>query len=187
MSVDWGRLLVGQLEFYWQAHLRPRVEGLTDAEYLWEPVPGSWSLRRRPDGRFRPDQADPVPEPAPVTTIAWRLAHITVGCFVIRTSTFFGDGSVPDEADMFDRRHEPDDLPDTAAGALELLDRSYAAWHDAIAALTPEQLAAPLGPRGAWFADQPMAELIAHVNREVMHHGGELGVLRDLYRAGYSV
>ena len=32
-----------------------------------------------------------------------------------------------------------------------------------------------------WFANDPMAELILHVNREVMHHGGEIGVLRDLY------
>jgi hypothetical protein len=28
-----------------------------------------------------------------------------------------------------------------------------------------------------------MAALIVHINREVMHHGGEIGVLRDLYRA----
>ena len=28
-----------------------------------------------------------------------------------------------------------------------------------------------------------MAALIVHVNREVMHHGGEIGALRDLYRA----
>jgi hypothetical protein len=26
-----------------------------------------------------------------------------------------------------------------------------------------------------------MAALVVHVNREVMHHGGEIGVLRDLY------
>jgi hypothetical protein len=31
MEVDWGRLLVGQLEFYWDVHLRPRLDGLTDA------------------------------------------------------------------------------------------------------------------------------------------------------------
>jgi hypothetical protein len=26
------------------------------------------------------------------------------------------------------------------------------------------------------------AALVAHVNREVMHHGGEICLLRDLYR-----
>jgi hypothetical protein len=28
-----------------------------------------------------------------------------------------------------------------------------------------------------------MAALVLHINREVMHHGGEIGLLRDLYRA----
>ena len=27
-----------------------------------------------------------------------------------------------------------------------------------------------------------MAALVLHVNRELMHHGGEVGLLRDLYR-----
>jgi hypothetical protein len=31
-----------------------------------------------------------------------------------------------------------------------------------------------------------MAGLIAPINREVMHHGGEICLLRDLYRAGLS-
>jgi hypothetical protein len=30
VGVDWGRLLAGQLEFYWDVHLRPRLDGLTD-------------------------------------------------------------------------------------------------------------------------------------------------------------
>jgi hypothetical protein len=29
-----------------------------------------------------------------------------------------------------------------------------------------------------------MAALIVHISREAMHHGGEIGALRDLYRAG---
>ena len=28
-----------------------------------------------------------------------------------------------------------------------------------------------------------MAALALHLNREAMHHGGEIGLLRDLYRA----
>ena len=38
---------------------------------------------------------------------------------------------------------------------------------------------------GAWSAGRlgPLAELIAHLNREVMHHGAEICLLRDLYRA----
>jgi hypothetical protein len=183
MKVDWGSLLVGQLEFYWSVHLRPRLEGLTNEEFFWEPVGGMWSLRPGPDGAMAMDGVGVVePSPPPVTTIAWRLVHVAVGCFHSRASTFFGDGSVPADATMFDPRHLPATLPSTAAEGLELLDRSYAWWRDGIAVLDDAQLAEPLGPRGAYFAGDPMAGLIAHVNRETMHHGAELCLLRDLYR-----
>ena len=109
--------------------------------------------------------------------------HVTIGCFHSRASTFFGDGSVPDDATMFDPRHAPSRLPGSAAEALRLLDSSYAWWRDGIAALTDAELAAPVGPRGADFSGEPFAGRIAHGNREAMHHGGEIGVLRDLYRA----
>ncbi len=38
-------MLVGQLDFYLDAHLRQRLVGLTGEEYLWKPVEGCWSLR----------------------------------------------------------------------------------------------------------------------------------------------
>jgi DinB superfamily len=182
-AVNWAHALVDQLEFYWDAHLWPRLQGLSDEEFLWEPVAGCWSLRRGPDGTMALDGATPEPTPPPMTTIAWRLVHVAVGCFHTRASTFFGDGRVPADADMFDPRHEPARLPATAAEGLALLESSYRWWHDGIAALDDAAMAAPLGPRGAFFAAEPMAALVLHVNRETMHHGGEIGVLRDLYRA----
>jgi hypothetical protein len=181
--VDWTRLLVAQLEFYWDFHLWPRLQGLTDEEYLWEPVEGCWTVRPGPNGGFVFDRGRP-PDPPPVTTIAWRLVHIGAGCFANRASTFFGDGSVPDDADMADPRHLPKDIPGTASDALAFLERNYRWWHDGIAALDFDALVRPLGPKGGPYADDPMAGLVVHINREVMHHGGEIGVLRDLYRAG---
>jgi len=185
MRVDWGRLLVGQLEFYWDAHLRPRLDGLTDEEYFWEPVDGCWSLRRGEDGAYRLDGLGqgPGPSPPPVTTIAWRLVHIGATCFANRASTFFGDSSVPDDADMADPRHVPTDLPGGATEAIAFLERSYQQWHSAIAALDDEGLRRPLGPKGGPYAKDPMAGLIVHINREAMHHGAEICLLRDLYRA----
>jgi hypothetical protein len=183
VGVDWGRLLVGQLEFYWDVHLRPRLDGLTDEEYFWEPVEGCWSLRRVPDGSYRLDLELPEPVPPPVTTIAWRLVHVGATCFFNRASTFFGDAHVPEDADMFDPRHLPADLPGDATEAVAFLELSYRRWHDGIAGLDDDGLARPLGPRGGPYAGDPMAELIAHINREVMHHGAEIALLRDLYRA----
>jgi hypothetical protein len=39
----------------------------------------------------------------------------------------------------------------------------------------------PLGPIGGPFAEDSVAALALHVSRETMHHGGEIGVLRDPY------
>jgi len=45
MDIDWNAELISQLDWHWQHQLRPRVDGLTDEEYFWEPVPGCWSIR----------------------------------------------------------------------------------------------------------------------------------------------
>ena len=51
MDIDWSEqlaeLLPEQLDWHWQEQLRPRLDGLSDAEYFWEPVAGCWSVRRR--------------------------------------------------------------------------------------------------------------------------------------------
>jgi hypothetical protein len=40
----------------------------------------------------------------------------------------------------------------------------------------------PTGPTEGPYADAPVAQLVLHINREVLHHGAELALLRDLYR-----
>jgi hypothetical protein len=73
MDLDWTGQLVEQLEWHWENQLRPRLDGLTDEEFLWEPVPGCWSIRPRGEGTaqvalgsgdFTADWAWPPPEPA---------------------------------------------------------------------------------------------------------------------------
>jgi hypothetical protein len=183
MAVDYGALLVSQLSSYWDAHLWPRLSGLTDEEYFWEPAVGCWSLRPDGDGGWTLDGygARP-PEPPPVTTLAWRIVHVATAMST-RSSTFFGSMS-SDNSDMYDVRHWPAELPGSAASGLRFLSQEYRKWHDAIAGLDASSLEGPLGPRGAHFAEDPLAALIVHINREVMHHGGEICLLRDLYRAG---
>src|ERR1700678_4363619 len=85
MAIDWNDEIVDQLESHWQRQIRPRLDGLTDDEYFWQPVPGCWTISRRGEssapvsvgaGDFTIDSADEPVSPEPVTTIAWRLGHL---------------------------------------------------------------------------------------------------------------
>jgi hypothetical protein len=55
VALDWNAELVEQLHLHWTTQLRPRLDGLTDDEYFWEPVDGCWTVRRGDDGSYRPD------------------------------------------------------------------------------------------------------------------------------------
>lgn len=182
MPTDWTHRLLDQLTFHWDHHLRPGLDGLTDEEYLWEPVPGMWSLRPRGEARsamaagggdWVADFEHPEPVPAPVTTIAWRMAHLVVGVLGMRNANHFGGPAVEYQT----ARWEP-----TAAGALATLDREYAAWTKGVSELDAAALERPIGPSEGPWADRTYAELVLHIHREVIHHGAEILLLRDLYR-----
>jgi hypothetical protein len=101
------------------------------------------------------------------------MAHVAGLVLGIRASNHFGDGSVSLETIRW---------PGTAAEAVAWLDESYAAWKVGVDALDEAGLARPVGPAEGAYAEHPMATLILHINREVMHHGAEITLLRDLYR-----
>jgi hypothetical protein len=180
---DWTPVLLDQLTWHWEHQLRPRLDGLTDDEYLWEPVPGCWSLRPRGASRA-PVQAGagglvaefalPEPDPPPVTTIAWRLGHVLVGILGMRNAAHFGGEPVGYDTARW---------PETATEALAGLDAAYDHWTAGVRALDAEALARPVGEAEGDFADHPMAALVLHISREVIHHGAEIALLRDLYRA----
>jgi hypothetical protein len=71
----------------------------------------------------------------------------------------------------------------TAAEALAQLDDTYAGWTAGVHRLDAAALARPCGPAEGPYAEYPMAAHVLHINREVIHHGAEVALLRDLYRA----
>ena len=181
--LDWTALLVDQLEFHWNGHLRPRLEGLTDEEYHFSPAPDELTWDVRPwgtghaqmqggTGDFTIDFAHPEPTPAPLTTIAWRIGHVVVGVLGARWHSHFG-GPPHD--------YMTHTFPGDAAGGLAQLDRTYAGWIEGVRGLDAAALAAPVGPAEGHWADASMATLVLHINREVIHHGAEMCLLRDLY------
>ena len=160
--------LADQLAWHWQHQLRPRLSGLTDDEYFWQPVPDCWTIH--PDGSI--DFAYPPTQPEPFTTIAWRLAHVIVGVLAIRNRAHFGG--------------PPADYPSwpyalDAATALDQLDAAYTGWITGVRGLDDAALARPCGPIEGPYSELSMTTLVLHINREVIHHGAEIACLRDLY------
>jgi hypothetical protein len=181
----WNALLRDQLDWHWTNQLRGRLDGLTDEEYFWEPAPGCWSVRPRGtgsapmqvgSGAMTIDFAMPEPDPPPFTTIAWRLGHVIVGVLAVRNAAHFG--------------RAPTDYPSfayagTAAEALAQLDAEYATWLAGVESLGEAGLARPCGEAEGPYAARPLAALVLHINRELVHHLAEVCLLRDLYLHGH--
>lgn len=172
MDVDLHQLVFTGFDYVYD-RLRDRIADLDDAESFWEPVPDMWTIREV-DGRWLADWARPDPVPAPVTTIAWRVWHVA-DCLASYVAPHLGEWPLPGE------------FRDWCAGAATARTNLVAA-HDAfcerITALGEDGLRSPLGEKWGPFAKSSWADLVLHAMDEVAHHGAEIALLRDLYRAG---
>lgn len=177
----WNPLLRDQLTRHWTDQLRDRLRGLTDDEYFWEPAPGCWSVRPRGtstapvqagSGAMTIDFAIPEPDPSPFATIAWRLGHVIVGVLAVRNAAHFG--RAPTDYQSFE-------YAATAGAALAQLDAEYNTWLAGVESLRDTGLARPCGEAEGPHAERPLAALVLHINRELIHHLAEVCLLRDLY------
>ncbi|MGW6745722.1 DinB family protein [Streptomyces sp. NPDC055025] len=164
------------------------VGPLTDEEYLWEPVPDCWSVRRRSSGPGpratllsgagdwgRDTAPMPHPSPPPFTTIAWRLSHLSEMLTLRADHTAGGHKLTKDDY------HSCGD----AAGAVAAFHQGATAWRNAL--LTADDTALDtVGhstyPHGS-DPDDPFVETVWWVNQELLHHGAEIALIRDLWRA----
>ncbi|MER7408096.1 DinB family protein [Streptomyces sp. NPDC000070] len=179
-ELDWNRTLREQWQVHWNHQLRARLDGLTDDEYLWSPVPDAWSVRPRGtstapvqfgSGAFTMDYAPAWPAPAPFTTIAWRLGHVIVGVLAARNAAHFGARAAS---------YETWEYAGNAADALDQLETQLNVWLSGLSGLGDAGLRIPIGAKEP-FPDAPMADLVLHIHRELIHHLSEVCLLRDLY------
>ena len=151
--------------------IRERVEGLTDDEFFWEPVPVCWTVRLRDDGRWTVDYPEPPhPDPAPFTTIGWRLVHVAE-CKVMYHEYAFGRA----------RLTFPEiDSAQTSAAAIAQLE----AGHAMLVRDLENQDDAGLDQLVLtnWGEKWPARKIFWTMVDHDLHHGGEIGALRDLYR-----
>ncbi len=154
MPIDWAHEVIDQIESHWTHQLRPRLVGLSDAEHRWEPVSRDLA------------SAESVP------TIAWRLDHVTVGLAVTNATHFNGPAATFED-------FEP---AGSADEALHRIDGAFEHWIDGVRMLGEEGLRRPQGPTSpSEFADAPMARLVMYTSVELIHHGAEVCLLRDLF------
>lgn len=167
---------MGLSDFIWQ-RTRSRLDGLSDEEYLWEPVAGCWTIRDGGNATFYADGVRPPPEPAPFTTLAWRIAHLTDCYGADRNGRFLGAALAPEVLDPGGARSG------TAEPAVALLERAHTRWRSHVTAVPADSMAERLGPIAGPYADGTKASFVLHMLDEFIHHGAELAMLRDLYRA----
>jgi hypothetical protein len=160
---------------------------LSDDEYFWEPVAGSWSLRRRgharseaPWGRgeWQLDGALQTPRVGPFTTIAWRMCHICVSPLFRYDYTFGSHALTAEDIEW----------PGNAEDAVRFLSAAHSRWRTALASMDPAELDVVGRSQysGGLDPDVPFADLVAWTNTEFIHHAAEIGCLRDLYRYRFS-
>ncbi|MFI9507390.1 DinB family protein [Nocardia sp. NPDC052566] len=180
MALDWNHSLREQWEFHWTHQVKARLEGLTDDEYFWSPVPDNWSVRPRGAstaqmqagvGDFTIDFAYPQPDPAPFTTIAWRLGHVIVGVLAARNAAHFGAPAAS---------YETWEYAGNAATALDQLETQIDTWLAGVRDLGADGLLVPVGNKEP-FPELTVADLVLHIHRELIHHLSEVCLLRDLY------
>jgi hypothetical protein len=121
-------------------------------------------------GEFTLDYGPPPHEREPVTTIAWRLGHLIV-VFASTNGEHFGRPATRESTFRY---------PGTAREALQQLDDKYQHWVQGVGSLGTAGLAQPQGYPPA-FAHTPLAKKMLYETVEVIHHGAEICLLRDLY------
>jgi hypothetical protein len=179
---------VGGLAGYATERLVGRLRGLTDAEYLWEPVGGCWTVRPDDGGRWWADLGPhgttvPAAGPPPVTTIAWRLWHL--GASPNPTWPFRGVETPAELAEGWFRqpRATTSEAVGTAGAACRLVEENWRRFCRLLGGFDDASLGEKIGRGGGPFEDSTVGALVLHIVDELIHHSAEVALLRDLYRA----
>ncbi|HEX3087849.1 MAG TPA: DinB family protein [Ilumatobacteraceae bacterium] len=172
-GVNLSAVILEGLDNAWNPLLE-RLAGIADDEYMWEPTTSCWTVREDAEGRTVADWADPDPVPAPVTTIAWRCWHIAVDCLDSYSSRLFG--ATGTGLSGLEWVHTANEAQSMLAAAWDVFRAGVVDWGD-------DGVWKLLGPAWGPYAERTNLALAIHAQREVIHHGAEIALLRDLYRA----
>jgi len=151
--------------------LHDRLSGLTDEEFFWEPVPGCWTVHQDEQGHWVEDYALPEPVPAPFTTIGWRLVHVAT-CKIMYHEYAFGPQKLT---------WDSIEIPHTAAEAMAMLEEGHKRLKDVLLQIEEADLEKMVLTN--WGEEWTIQKIYWVMISHDLHHGGEIGCLRDLYTA----
>jgi len=184
--------------------------GLSDDELFWEPVAGSWGVRRRGecqtatpfgDGDWVVDfdadlgkAADEGQAIEPLTTIGWLMWHIGSMPGRLAQLDFLGGSKTADTGwtSPYLTAHRvftsATDAADSMRAGWRVLERSLQAATDAELERPTRRYTYSDEPGPLTFGDKPGpltygAAIVASTLNEISHHGTQVCMLRDLYRA----
>jgi hypothetical protein len=155
---------------------RRQLKRLTEDEFWWEPAPNCWTVRRTgsevpgalpPLGEWAIDGLFTYPDPSPVTTIGWRLNHMTI----VMLGYYDIFGTAPEDIVV-------EGSAEAAIRAWEVLAGSLTS---AVREMSAERAAEDVEIEH-WGRSVPRWTIVGHILREQIHHSAEIGVLRDLHR-----
>jgi hypothetical protein len=158
-------------------NVRWLLEDVDEEDCFWEPAEPCWSVRRREHagegwgtGDWVCEDTWPPPNPLPVTTIAWRIAHLAAWTDVYRNWTFEDQSlGLP----VFE-------VPGNRDGLAGWLYSAQDRFHTQVEALEDADL---VELRPAHYGPHlPIHRLVSGIAVEQIHHGAEIGLLRDLRR-----
>ncbi|UXA16171.1 DinB family protein [Mycobacterium sp. SMC-4] len=161
-----------QFELAW-ALTDLHLAALAEDDFLWEPAPLCWTVRRDDDGIWRADFAEIEPDPLPVPTIGWLTWHIDFWWSSAIAAMTGGAMRGPSEVSW------AGEGATAVARIRELADR----WRKLLADNNEETLGAatnfPWGPE----AGRTVADTALWVTVELTKNAAELGQLRLLRAA----
>ena len=167
---------------------------LSQDEFFWEPVAGSWSVRRRDEcrtpnpfgtGDWVVDLDDAIAVEGkgfePLTTIAWLFWHF--GSMAGRAAELdFLGGTKSAESGWPSPFLGDHPVFTTPSEAVEVTRTGWRALDQAIRASTDEDLEQQTRFWGGG-PPAPGYQALASLLNEISHHGAQVCMLRDLYRA----
>lgn len=136
-------------------------------DHVWQ------RFRKRMDG-LGDDEWRWQPGPDERLTLRWRLEHITECLREERNGPWLGLVAEPGE---------PRARATDAASALSGADAAFRRWRGQLASVSEEAFGERIGPVAGGFGGATRRSFALHVVDELVHHGAEASLLRDLYAA----